>query len=250
MLLKKIVKGIFYRMGFVITRLETAKQDGRSPEEAYYLEEGKKFEWLRAYNFNSIIDIGANEGQFARKIRTIFPYSKIYCFEPLKQTFDQLKLNFADDKNFVAYNFGLGESNEVKEIFRNEYSPSSSLLEMLDLHKINFDYAVDTTTEKISIRKLDDVFSEEIETPLLIKIDVQGYEMFVLNGGNRVVNQAEVVIIETSFYPLYAGQPLFDNIYSYFENIGFKYAGNIEQLTGPNDYRILQADAVFCKNSK
>jgi FkbM family methyltransferase len=251
MFLKKILKSLFYHMGFAITRVSKHKideQDANNLAKAYYVEEGKKFRWLSEYNFQSIIDIGANEGQFAKKIRTIFPNAEIHCFEPLKEAFERLMINFSNEKNFLGYNFGLGEVSESKKIFFNEYSPSSSLLEMLELHKSNFDYAVDTTTETISIRKLDEVFPETVKRPLLVKIDVQGYEMFVLKGGTTIINQAEVVIIETSFYPLYAGQPLFEEIYSYFITNGFRYVGNIEQLASPNDHRILQADAVFCRN--
>ncbi len=118
---------------------------------------------------------------------------------------------------------------------------------MLDLHKVNFDYAVDVVPERITIRKLDEVMEEKIKGPLLVKIDVQGYEMFVLKGGQSVIKQADVVIIETSFYPLYAGQPLFEDIYDYFKNAGYKYVGNIEELLAPVDFKILQADAIFVK---
>ena len=252
MFLKKIAKTLFASMGFAISRVtkpQYDEQDIKDWQKAYYTEEGKKFYWLKEYDFRVIIDIGANEGQFAMKIRTVFPNATIHCFEPLKDAFDKLKLNFEEDKNFFAHNFGLGEINEVKEIFHNEYSPSSSLLEMLELHKSNFDYAVETKSETISIARLDDFFPGNIERPLLVKIDVQGYEMFVLNGGSSVINQADIVIIETSFYPLYAGQPLFDDIYNYFNKIGFRYQGNIEQLLGQNDQKILQADAVFARRS-
>jgi FkbM family methyltransferase len=56
-------------------------------------------------------------------------------FEPLQQVYNKLKENFKSRKNVVAYNLGLGENNEEMTINSNEYSPSSSLLEMLDLHK-------------------------------------------------------------------------------------------------------------------
>ena len=240
-------------MGLSITRVTKTEKhnlDSKVAEYAFYLQEAKKFEWLKGYEFKVIIDIGANEGQFAMKIGAVFPNSKIYCFEPLKKAFEQLKSTFSSNTRIVVHNLGLGEVNEERQIFRNEYSPSSSILEMLDLHKSNFDYAVNTTAEEISIRKLDGIFPGEIGKPLLIKIDVQGYEMHVLKGGESVINQADVIIIETSFYHLYKDQPLFEDIYDYLKCRGFRYAGNVEQLVSPADQKILQADAVFIKDKR
>jgi len=59
---------------------------------------------------------------------------------------------------------------------------------------------------------------------------------------------ADVIIIETTFIPLYKDQPLFEDIYSYLTNLGFLYAGNIEQLVSPKNHQILQADAVFIRS--
>jgi FkbM family methyltransferase len=247
-MLKRLLKKVVNSLGVDLVRISPTTKGDTNKDKDYYLHEGKRFEWLRDYSFRTIIDIGANEGQFAGKILTIFPNSIIHCFEPLKNVFKVLQSNFKDHKNVMLYNFGLGAEEVEKEIFKNEYSPSSSLLEMLDLHKKNFDFAVKVEHEKIDVKKLDSVFSEKLDKPLLIKIDVQGYEEYVLQGGENVVMQADVVIIETSFYPLYIGQPLFKDIYSYFLERGFEYAGNIEQLIAPTDSKILQADAVFIKS--
>lgn len=262
MIIKKFFKSVFRILGFDIVKLVTPvpeviiqktqedeeKEKNQLLQERYIIE-GKRFEWLRSYNFKTILDIGANEGQFASKILTIFPEAEIHCFEPLHSVFEQLQLNFKNISNVVVYNFGLGASTEEKNIFRNEYSASSSVLEMLDLHKENFDFAVAVEPEKISIKKLDEVFITEIPKPLLIKIDVQGYEMYVLEGGKSAIPQAEVIIIETSFYPFYDNQPLFDDIYQYFTQWGYRYVGNIEQLEAPKDQKILQADAIFVKGT-
>lgn len=248
--MKKLLKRLFNYFGIDIVRYNknaVQLKESLDSQDYYYQTEGKRFQWLKEYNFKTIIDIGANEGQFAGKISFIFPEAHIHCFEPLNQDYNNLANKFKDRANFSIYNFGLGDANEEKKIFRNEYTPSSSLLEMLDLHKSNFDYAVKVEPEIIKLRLLDDVFPGDIPKPLLIKIDVQGYEMHVLKGGEKAIRQADVCIIETSFYPLYKGQPLFDDIYEYFSQRGFRYAGNVEQLIAPSDNKVLQADAVFIK---
>ncbi len=217
-------------------------------KKSYTLKkEAQRFSWLSKYQFNSILDVGSNEGQFAEKILSIFPSAEIYCFEPLPEVFEKLKLNFKDRSNFHYYNYALGDFSVEMDIHRNEYSPSSSLLEMLDLHKSNFDFAVKSEVTRIQTRTLDSIFSTPILNPVLLKIDVQGYEMQVLKGAELVLQQANVIIIETSFYELYKNQPLFEDIYSYLISKDFRYVGNIEQLESPKDHQVLQADAVFIK---
>lgn len=239
-MLKKTIKGFFN-----LFNLEVSK---KRPNASHpYENEVLKFMWLKEYNIHTIIDVGANEGQFASKIKQVFPMADIHCFEPLNEPYKMLENRFKNDSTVHLYKYGIGASDEEKEIFVNNYTPSSSLLEMLDLHKENFDFAKEMHQERISVRRLDTFFNGNIKRPLLLKIDVQGYEMFVLNGGQSTLQQADLLIIETSFYPLYAGQPLFEDIYDYLGNLGFRYIGNIEQLYSPHDYKVLQADALFVK---
>jgi len=241
---KKAIKKFFSILGLQISK---AQKPG-GPDKFTLNGQITLFEWLRDYKFATIIDVGANEGQFVDKIAGVFPDACIHCFEPIKSVYEQLTARFYGNKNLITYNFGLGETSEERMIHLNEYSPSSSLLDMLDLHKTNFDFAVKSEPACISLKRLDDVFTSPPTSPVLLKIDVQGYEMNVLKGGDRVARAADVVIIETTFTPLYKDQPLFAEIYDYFVARGFRYAGNIEQLISPKNYQILQADAVFIKS--
>jgi FkbM family methyltransferase len=238
-MIKRFINFLFSIFGFQVKRVDksTANEIG-------------KWEWIGKFPINTIIDVGANQGQFAEKILKVFPKGALYCFEPLPDVFSQLRVNFGNRKNVHLYNFGLGEKDEEVVIFNNEYSPSSSLLEMLDLHKKNFDFAVKTSPRSISIKRLDDFADEFSQRPILIKIDVQGYEMQVIKGGEEVIGEADIIIIETTFQRLYKDQPLFNDIYEYFTKRGFYYAGNIEQLLSPVDKKILQADAIFIKSAK
>ena len=81
----------------------------------------------------------------------------------------------------------------------------------------------------------------------MVKIDVQGLEDKVIAGGEDVIAAARVLIIETSFVPLYKGGPLFHDIYAILKQRGFTYHGNFEQLVSPQDGRVLQADAIFIR---
>jgi hypothetical protein len=88
----------------------------------------------------------------------------------------------------------------------------------------------------------------EIKTPILIKIDTQGYELEILRGNRKWIESADAVICEVSFESLYVGQPLFDDIYCFLRSCGFTFKGSLEQLKAVTDRRILQCDAIFTKN--
>ncbi len=207
--------------------------------------------WLKEKNIQTIFDVGANEGQFAEKIRTLFPNATIYAFEPLPHVYERLVEMFKGDQKFIPCNYALGEKEEETIIFLNEYSPSSSLLEMADEHKKHFDFARKETVHTIYVKRLDDIApSIKIAKPALLKIDVQGFEEKVILGGRNTIPEFDMILIEVSFRELYKEQPLFDDIYNQLKKVGFNYCGNFEQLISPKDGSILQADAIFIRKSE
>ncbi len=210
----------------------------------------KEYAWLIEYDFKTIIDIGANEGQFTEKMRILFPDATIIAFEPIPETFQRLQFNFSNDSRIKLLNYGLGNTTGVTSFNLNNITDSSSFLEMNELHLNHFQKATPKETIKVYIEKLDDVLIDhEIKYPLLVKIDVQGFEKEVILGGMNTIRKANAVISELSFKTLYNNQPLFDDIYKLLIQAGFSYAGNLEQLHSPDNNLILQADGFFTKQS-
>ncbi len=205
-------------------------------------------QWMQLLGIQTILDVGAHQGEFARRIHQLLPDAKLVSFEPLTGPFQILKANLEQIPGARAIQCALGDRPGRMTIHRNEFAPSSSLLVMTDVHKKAFDFAVKQDQEEIEVRRLSDVARElEILEPLMIKLDVQGFEDKVILGGEDIVARAKLMIIETSFDQLYEGQPLFDDIYRMLKERGFTYAGNFEQLASPVDGRILQADAIFVR---
>ncbi len=216
-------------------------------EEIAELEKSKTL-WLKTMEIKTILDIGANTGQFAKQFHEIFPHARLYSFEPLRDCYEELVNNFEGVQQFKAFNLALGNETGKVEIHRSEYSPSSSLLPMAESHKISFPFSQKEIIEEINVVKLDDIANQlEIQDPLLIKIDVQGFEDKVIAGGAETVKKANVVITELSVEELYNGQKLFDDIYNTLKGLGFQYRGNYQQLNSPNDGRVLQMDGIFIR---
>lgn len=199
-------------------------------------------------NIKTVLDIGANTGQFAKQIREQIPEAQIYSFEPLKDCFEILQKTFKKDSRFKAFNFALGEKEEELEIHKSEYSPSSSLLKMNEIHKKLFPHTKQHTEEKILVKRLDDISEEFVlKKEILIKVDVQGFEEKVILGGEKTFAIAKAVIMEVSFVELYENQPSFDIIYKKLKTLDFTYAGSLERKIDKHTAGIISEDSLFVK---
>jgi hypothetical protein len=89
----------------------------------------------------------------------------------------------------------------------------------------------------------------KIQGNVLVKLDVQGYEDKVIEGGKCLLQRAKILIVETSIVPLYEGQPLFRHIFTMLDRQQFTYHGALSQLTSPIDGSVLQADAIFMRDA-
>lgn len=207
--------------------------------------------WFYNLGVKTVIDIGANTGQFALTINKLLPDALIYSFEPIPKCFDSLKENMRKVSQFAGFNIGLGDSEGELEFEANEFSPSSSFLPMTDLHKSTYPFAKDKKLVTIKVDTLDHVSQNiNISFPLLVKLDVQGYESKVMIGGEKVIRNASLVIVEVAFERLYQDQPLFDDIYQVLRSWGFSYMGAIEQVYHPDNKNILYADVIFIKKQE
>jgi FkbM family methyltransferase len=236
--MKKFIQNQLNKFGYQIINKSTY---------AKYLKI-QKWNFLKNIEIRSIIDIGANEGQFITEILDIFPNSQIYSFEPLNDCYEKIVLNFKNNKKIHSFNFALG-GQEGETIFqRSSASPSSSVLRMSNLHKKLYPFTANLVEEKVKIKRLDDVLKDvKLEHYILLKIDVQGAEAEVIKGASEILKKVHIVIIEVSYATLYENQPLFKDIFTLLESHDFIYTGNMEQFINPLTNAPLFADAIFIK---
>lgn len=204
--------------------------------------------WLVDSGIGTFIDIGANVGVWSRTIHELFPTARIYAFEPLQDCFEVLQQRMKGITGFRAFNIAFGDSAGSIEFYRSSYSASSSFLPMAELHKRAFPKTAGATKLVVRCERLDDVMDGlAIDGNLMVKIDVQGFEDKVIDGGKKTIADASVIIVETSFYSLYNGQPLFGDIFSRLQSLGFRLRGILDQMPSPIDGRLLSGDAIFTR---
>lgn len=236
---KNIIYKILRWKGYQITHIQTLDTQ---------IESGK-FKWLQELEIKTVLDVGANTGQFVNMINKILPGVKIYSFEPVKESFEILKQLENNYNNLKAFNFALGSDSREQTIFKNEFLPSSSLLSMTQVHKNIFPYTRESESETIFIKTLDSISNQIVfQTKVLLKVDVQGFEINVLKGAISSLSNIDIIIIETLFVELYYNQTQFNDIYSFLVKRNFSFRGNFEQIRDPKSGRILWADAIFIKD--
>jgi FkbM family methyltransferase len=241
----RTIHRLFNSLGFEVRRLSNLQRNRQAEQLA---AEHDRWRLLKNFRIDTILDIGANEGQFASLMRSECPQARVYSFEPLPSVHEKLVAAFREDPQVVPVNLALGNENGSVPMNQSAFSPSSSLLPMGALHATEWPKTAQHTQVPVRLARLDDWMREAgLQEPggLMVKLDVQGYERAVIEGGRDTIRRASLVISEVSFYELYEGQALFADIHQLMAGLGFRYRGNIDQHYSRKSNKILFADAVF-----
>jgi FkbM family methyltransferase len=237
MSLKNALRSGVNRLGFDVIRLQ------RSPKRTLL--------GLTGLDIGTIIDVGANQGQFARMISSFFPRAELFCFEPLEEPFRKLSV-WAQTQNgrVRCFQLALGDQEgEAQMHLHEQHTPSSSLLaSTATYHRLYPQTRVERMT-RIRVSTLDRVFEDALDhlpREILLKLDVQGFEDRVLRGAGRMLALCKAVVLEVCLDPLYEGQADFSGLVQLLHEVGFRYAGNLDQAYG-EDGRVLFLDAVFVR---
>lgn len=198
----------------------------------------------------TIIDVGANKGQFALASTKRFPHANVISFEPLPEQYEKYKKNLGKLKRVKIHNVALGSEAGIIDFYRNEHSHASSALPISDEQKKAIPETANTTKIQVKVNRLDEAISEnEINGLTLLKLDVQGYERNVLEGATKLLSKIDYIVFEASFIPMYNGEPLFDEMHRFLKDIGFELIAPVGFLEDKNG-DILQMDFLYRNNGK
>jgi FkbM family methyltransferase len=238
---KRTAKGIANLFG-----LKLVRNDIKNSEELLI----KKI--LEQRNTTVVMDVGANEGQYAEQLIELGFRGKIFSFEPIRSVFDKLNEKAKQISQWEAINLGIGEEetdlmiNVTENLVSSSlYNVASSSLEAEPKTKI-------THQEKITLTTVDAFLSAKNfqNEKIWLKLDIQGFELEALKGAAKSLKNIDVLQIELSFAPVYEGAPLYQDIIAVMNEHKFELFTIIPVFINYSTGRMLQADGIFVRNSE
>ena len=200
---------------------------------------------LAGLGLRTIVDIGANRGQFALSIRRLYPTAQIYSFEPLAAPADTWRKTFAGDARAELFNDAVAAEPGPATMHVARWDVSSSLLPIAPAQRANFPLSQEKAQQTVNkVLLADRIRPDSIQTPALLKLDVQGFELNALQGCADLLDRFDFVYVEASFVELYVGQALATEVIAWLLQRHFTLLCVANPSCG-NSPRPIQADFLF-----
>lgn len=198
-----------------------------------------------------IVDVGAYTGQTVNDYLLSFPHARVLALEPTPVSFSQLKRRFDSESRVKCLNLAVSDSNGEVSFNINEFSPTNSILSTDSNADTYWGNELLGTVEEVSVqcKTLDHLCQQEnINHIDILKLDVQGAELQVLNGAEQLLcnKGISIIYLEVIFVPTYIGQSAYFDIGNFLSSKGYNLYG-IFNLT--YDKRLKQADMLFYRDN-
>jgi FkbM family methyltransferase len=201
---------------------------------------------LRAMSVDGIIDVGANRGQFTLACRLTMPGIPIVAFEPIPTEAKIFARVHAGQPSIHLVQSALGNTTGTATLHLSNRADSSSLLPIGKKQTELFDGTGEVGTLTVPLRRLDELSEYWTgRSRQLLKLDVQGYELNVLQGAVQTLKSCAFVYAECSEVPLYDGQALRPEVEAFLQAHGFRLQSRSNDQTDQG--KLIQADYLFAR---
>ncbi|MGW0706348.1 FkbM family methyltransferase [Streptomyces sp. NPDC002643] len=205
---------------------------------------------LETYGVNCVFDVGANAGQYGRRLRSHGYRGRIVSFEPTADAFARLRRTAEKDPDWHVHHLGLGREDTVAEIHTG-WNSMNSLLPPTDYGRERYKRFARTRTEHIDVRRLDGLLDKALDgitdpRPYL-KMDTQGYDLEVFAGAGRRVDDFVGMQSEVAALRLYEGSPTMNESLRVYESSGFRITGMYPVTREPRTGCVVEFDCVMMR---
>lgn len=200
-------------------------------------------------DLKTVVDIGANRGQFALAVRRWASQARVMSFEPLSGPAEIFRRVFSGDDRVVLHQSAIGPTSARKEMHVSARDDSSSLLPISSAQTAMFPGTGEVSTTEVRVAPLYEFLTaDDLPGPAMLKLDVQGYEYEALRGCESLLDQFDWVYCECSFIELYSGQKLACEVIDWLADRGFCLGG---MFNPAYDHRgqAVQADFLFSRKN-
>lgn len=213
--------------------------------------QGHLNELLERYDVTSVLDVGANEGQFASSLRSDVGFTgRIHSFEPSAAAFARLEVRSSSDPNWTVHRVALGDEDAERELHLFETSDWNSLhppdLDHVrrsgrELHAIGSESVRVTTLDRLWVDLVDDA------DITFLKSDTQGHDLQVLAGANDRLESVAGLLLESSITTFYEDEPTFADVIERCADLGFAPTGFFPVTRQVGSMALDTVDACFVR---
>jgi FkbM family methyltransferase len=196
----------------------------------------------------TLVDVGANVGQFAFAAATTWPGVPIYSFEPVPDAYARLQDLARRCPAIHPANRALGSTPGRAEIRVTNQTQSSSLLPLHHHHRELYPDIREATRIDVEVSTLEkESAALQGPPPFFLKLDVQGFESAVLSGAGPFLDRCRWILLETSTRPMYEGEVVFPELCRQLSGHGFSFVSPLHIHFSASG-AIGQFDAIFVKS--
>jgi FkbM family methyltransferase len=198
-----------------------------------------------------VFDIGANVGDVSCYLLHYFPRATVHAFEPCRETYDRLVANIDRaglSDRFRPHRLGFFDEETEGTLHVATAHGANSMLPPGEEYLLLNPHIATVGTEQIPLMRLDDFVSRErIDHIDLVKIDVEGVELQVLQGGAETFSKkVDTVILEISFVRRQREDGEYLRLFQLLHNYGFAPAEIYDVAhAGSGPWKLAQFDCVF-----
>lgn len=237
----KMIRGLAKSLGYEITPTWRINE---IPLEKHLSELFEKYE------IDVVIDVGANTGQYRDMLRNEVGFrGKIFSFEPVRSLANQIKARSPHDGAWHIYDCALGSESGEANINVARESTLTSFLSPKSGDGTGILKAESIThNEMVQIRTLDDVLSEAnidcASTRVYLKLDTQGFDLEVLKGAKKSIQNIVALQTEASILPIYENMPNYQEVLENLKGLGFEISGMFP-VTYDQKLRLIEFDCIM-----
>lgn len=207
---------------------------------------------LAHHGVTLVFDVGANEGQYARKLRSLDYHGRIVSFEPLSAAHAVLSQATAADPAWtLAPPLALGETPAQNLLYVSPESDMSSLLPMRAPMADLLSGARPDATELVRVDRLDAVFDTYArpDDVVFLKVDTQGFDLRVLAGAAGVLPRILGLQLELAIEPVYEKEPDWLTAVKYVQTWGYDPVYFMPGYFNKRTARLLSMDGLFIRTT-
>ena len=232
---KQSVKEFFLPLVNKILKFTPIRVKGKGDPNRNFSEFIAHVEGL-GLHFKTVIDVGVAFG--TNSLYTALPHAHFHLVEPVPAMKVELE-RIARRVKATIHHVAAGSVDGVMAFNVHPDTSGSSALNQVE------GTAFDGDAVTVPVRRLDSIIGSDVQKPVLLKIDTQGFELEVLAGASNILKDIDLIIIECSFHEFRHGAPEILSIMKKMDELGCAPYEILEGHYRPVDNALAQVDVAF-----